>query len=57
MKTFTHSPEVIGGVENQEQQERAVQMRQKTGGQRSAMHGHRRRCRILPIRRRSAAAS
>ncbi|GFY70963.1 hypothetical protein TNIN_239631 [Trichonephila inaurata madagascariensis] len=48
---------MICGVEDQEEQERAVQMRQETGGQRAAMHGHRRRCRIIPIRRRAAADS
>ncbi|GFU48497.1 hypothetical protein NPIL_45711 [Nephila pilipes] len=48
---------MICGVEDQEEQERAVQMRQEPGGQRAAMHGHRRRCRIIPIRRRSAADS
>ncbi|GFR11874.1 hypothetical protein TNCT_292691 [Trichonephila clavata] len=57
LKEKADSPEMICGVEDQEEQERAVQMRQETGGQRAAMHGHRRRCRIIPIRRRSAADS
>ncbi|GIY62142.1 hypothetical protein CDAR_593351 [Caerostris darwini] len=37
-------------VEDPEEQERTVQVLQETCGQRAVMHGHRRRCRILPTR-------